>query len=68
MHTDSTDRTETRSTAIAASPEAVHAYVADAGNLPEWAPAFADAVRPAGDGTWMVSSGGAEFAVALLGQ
>ena len=58
-------RAETRSIAIAAPPEVVHAYVADPPNLPAWAPAFADAVRPAEDGTWTVASGGAEFAIRL---
>ncbi len=53
-------RIETRSIAIAASPAAVFSYVADARNLPDWAPAFADAVRPEGE-RWIVTGGGDEF-------
>jgi uncharacterized protein YndB with AHSA1/START domain len=57
-------RTESRSIAIAAPPEAVFAYVADPRNLPAWAPAFATAVRPDGD-DWLVTQGDAELRVAV---
>ena len=55
----------TRSIAIAAPPAVVHAYVADATRLPEWAPAFASAVRPEDD-HWIVTQGDAEFPIALV--
>jgi hypothetical protein len=57
-------RIETRSIAIAASPATVFSYVADARNLPAWAPAFATAVRPDGD-RWMVTGGGGEFPIVV---
>jgi uncharacterized protein YndB with AHSA1/START domain len=56
---------ETRSISIAATPAAVHAYLADAQNLPEWAPSFAAAVRPRGE-DWVVIVGDAEIDVAIL--
>lgn len=64
MQTNVPDRTETRTIAIAAPPEAVLDVVGDATRLPEWAPAFAHAVRPDGEG-WIVESGGAEFPIRL---
>ena len=57
-------RTETRSISIAAPPAAVFDYVADPRNLPEWAPAFADSVRPDG-AEWLVTSGGSELRIAV---
>ena len=57
-------RIETRSISIAASPDVVFRYVADARNLPAWAPAFAGAVRPDGD-TWIVTRDGAEFPIVV---
>ena len=39
-------RSETRSIAIAASPARVHAFMADADNLPTWAPGFAAQAVP----------------------
>ncbi len=56
---------ETRSVSIAAPPAAVHGYLADAQNLPEWAPSFATAVRPRG-GHWVVTQGDVEIDVAIL--
>jgi uncharacterized protein YndB with AHSA1/START domain len=44
---------------IAAPPAAVLDYVGDARRLPEWAPAFARAVRPAGE-HWLVDTGAGE--------
>jgi hypothetical protein len=59
-------RSETRSVSIAASPDAVLDVVADAENLPRWAPNFASRVRPGDDdGRWLVDNGEAEFAIAL---
>ena len=55
----------TRSIAIAAPPALVHAYVADAAHLPQWAPAFATSVRRADD-HWVVTQGGREFGIALI--
>jgi uncharacterized protein YndB with AHSA1/START domain len=57
-------RTESRSITIAAPPTAVFRYVADARNLPEWAPVFATAVRPDGD-RWIVTNDGGEFPVVV---
>jgi uncharacterized protein YndB with AHSA1/START domain len=57
-------RTETRSITIAATPATVFGYVADPRNLPDWAPAFAGAIR-ADREHWIVTSGDAEFAIAV---
>jgi uncharacterized protein YndB with AHSA1/START domain len=57
-------RTESRSIAIDAPTEAVFAYVADPRNLPEWAPAFAESIRPDGE-DWIVTTGGADLPVAV---
>ncbi len=56
--------TESRSITIAAPPATVFGYVADARNLPHWAPEFARAVRPDGD-RWIVSQGDVEFPIVL---
>lgn len=58
-------RAETRSISIAALPAGVHGYLADAQNLPEWAPSFATAVR-ACSGHWVVIQGDVEIDVAIL--
>jgi hypothetical protein len=58
------DRTETRTIAIAAAPETVLGVVGDARRLPEWAPEFARAVRPDGEG-WIVDNGDTEFPIRL---
>jgi uncharacterized protein YndB with AHSA1/START domain len=57
-------RTESRSITIAAPPTTVFSYVADARNLPEWAPVFATAVRPDGD-RWIVTNDAGEFPVVV---
>lgn len=49
---------------MAAEPAAVHAYLSDGRNLPDWAPNFAERVRPGGAG-WIVSRGEAEFEIAV---
>jgi hypothetical protein len=64
MQTNMPDRTETRTIAIAAAPETVLGVVGDARRLPEWAPAFARAVRPDGEG-WIVDNGDTEFPIRL---
>ncbi len=55
---------ESRSISIGASPESVFAFVADPYNLPRWAPAFAQTIRPAGD-HWTVGSGSGELTIAV---
>lgn len=50
---------------MAAGPEAVHAYLSDAGNLPAWAPGFAPRVRPAG-ASWLVTRDDVEFKIDVL--
>ena len=57
-----TNRSETRSISIAAPPATVLDYVRDARRLPEWAPAFARAVRPAGE-HWLVDTGAGEVEI-----
>jgi hypothetical protein len=64
MQTNMPDRTETRTIAIAAPPEIVLGVVGDARRMPEWAPGFARAVRPDGEG-WIVDNGDAEFPIRL---
>lgn len=64
MQTNMPGRTETRTIAIAATPETVLGVVGDARRLPEWAPAFARAVRPDGE-RWIVDNGDTEFPVRL---
>ena len=64
MPTISLPCAETRSISIAASPSAVFSFLADARNLPRWAPGFAGAVRPDGD-RWVVTSGGTELAIVV---
>jgi hypothetical protein len=59
-----TGHVDSRSIAIGAPPEAVLAVLADARRLPEWAPAFAQAVRPDGE-DWIVDTGAGELAVRL---
>jgi hypothetical protein len=60
-----TNRSETRSVSISAPPEAVLDFLADARNLPRWAPAFAAAVRPDGEpDRWLIDDGEREFAIA----
>jgi hypothetical protein len=59
------NRAEHRSLGVAAAPAKVHAYLADASNLPSWAPAFASSVSPSG-ASWLVSRDGAEFAIDVL--
>lgn len=52
-------RAETRSVSIAAVPDDVLACVADARNLPCWAPQFAPNIRPDGD-EWVIRNADGE--------
>jgi uncharacterized protein YndB with AHSA1/START domain len=60
MHTISLGRAETRSISIAAPPETVLQLLGDASRLPEWAPAFALAVQPAGQ-DWLIDTGAGQL-------
>ena len=58
-------RAETRSISIDSPPAAVHSYLADARNLPAWAPAFASSVRRDGD-SWTVTAEDREFTIDVI--
>jgi len=60
-----TNRSETRSISILASPGTVLDFVGDPRTLPQWAPGFARAVRAEGD-HWIVDTGAGEACVAML--
>jgi hypothetical protein len=62
MQTISLGRPETRSISIAASPETTLELLSDAQRLPDWAPAFARAVEPAGP-DWLIDSGGSQLRI-----
>jgi hypothetical protein len=62
MHTISLGRAETRSISIAAPPETVLELLSDARRLPDWAPAFARGVEPAGQ-DWLIDSGAGQLRV-----
>jgi hypothetical protein len=62
MQTITTARAETRTIPIAAPPASVLAVIGDARRLPEWAPAFARAVEPAGD-HWRIDTGAGQVLV-----
>src|SRR5262249_25890290 len=57
-------RSATHTITIDAPRDDVFAFLADGANLPRWAPNFATAVRPDGDG-WIVDQGTGELRVAL---
>lgn len=61
MHTN---RTATRSISILAPPDVVLDFVGDGRTLPQWAPAFARAVRPDGE-HWLVDTGEGEARIAV---
>ncbi|MHB8295606.1 MAG: SRPBCC family protein [Acidimicrobiales bacterium] len=54
-------RTETQSIESEAGPEAVLALLVDASHMPEWAPAFADAVTRDEPSGWRVTKDGRDF-------
>jgi Polyketide cyclase / dehydrase and lipid transport len=62
MHTIALGHSETRSISIAAPPETVVEFLGDARRLPDWAPAFAVAVEPAGH-DWLIDSGAGHIRV-----
>jgi uncharacterized protein YndB with AHSA1/START domain len=62
MHTIKLGRAETRSISIATPPETVLELLGDARRLPEWAPAFARAVQPAGQ-DWLIDTGAGQLPV-----
>ena len=57
-------RSDTQTITIEAPRANVFAFLADAANLPRWAPNFATAVRPDGEG-WIVEQGGSEVRLRL---
>jgi hypothetical protein len=66
MHTDITmSLCETRSAAIPAPPERVHAYMADPNHVPDWAPGFASAIRPEGE-HWIATTAGGEAEIVVV--
>jgi hypothetical protein len=58
-------RADTKTIAIAASPDQVVDFLADPMNLPRWAVGFAKSVRREGDG-WVVTTGGGEMTVRIV--
>lgn len=56
-------RTETQSVETAAAPDAVLALLADPRRIPDWAPAFADAVSGAAQSGWWARKDGQDFAL-----
>lgn len=67
MHTKSQlRRCETRSISIAAPCDPVFEFVAEARNIPRWAPAFAAAIRPDGE-RWIVTApSGGELPIVVV--
>jgi hypothetical protein len=62
MPTISIGRAETRSISIAAPPQTVLELLGDARRLPDWAPAFALGVEPAGE-DWLIDSGAGQIRI-----
>jgi hypothetical protein len=65
MPTIATLRAETRTSTIAAPPEAVFALVADGARLPDWAPAFAPAAEHDDGERWLIGTGDGRFPILL---
>ena len=61
------NRSETRSIAIDAPPDRVHRFMADAANIPRWAPAFATAIRPSGN-RWVATTAGGDAEIVVASQ
>src|SRR4051794_18876788 len=62
MHTKLLGHAETRSISIATPPALVLDLLSDPRRLPDWAPAFASAVKPDGE-DWLVDSGGTQLRI-----
>ncbi|QNE16735.1 SRPBCC family protein [Kribbella qitaiheensis] len=60
-------RAETRTISIAATPSEVFDFVADARNLPRWAPGFAPTIEPSGD-EWVVDNGTDQLRLIVRGS
>jgi hypothetical protein len=60
-------RAEVPSIAIASPPAVVHSYLADARNLPAWAPTFAPRIHRDGD-SWIVTAEDREFSIDVLAE
>jgi Polyketide cyclase / dehydrase and lipid transport len=54
-------QTVTRATESDLEPGRIYAFLAEAGNIPKWAPVFADAIERVGDGQYRVTKNGATF-------
>jgi hypothetical protein len=64
LGTDQTSgRTETQSVETSVRPDAVVAVLADARNLPTWAPGFVDAVVGDAESGWVGTKGDQSFAI-----
>jgi AcrR family transcriptional regulator len=59
-------RTATRTIESDAEPDAVFALLADPRRLPDWAPAFADAVSGDHESGWRLEKNGQEFALRVV--
>jgi uncharacterized protein YndB with AHSA1/START domain len=58
-------RADTKTVAIAASPDKVWKFLANPENLPRWAVGFAKAVKRDGE-RWLVTTGGGEVALRIV--
>jgi hypothetical protein len=58
---DVDSRTETQSIESRTDPEAIFALLADPRRIPDWAPAFVDAVAEDGQSGWRATKGGRDF-------
>lgn len=54
-------RTQTQSIESDADPKTIVALLADAARIPDWAPAFADAVRRGDQASWLATKGNQQF-------
>ncbi len=65
---DVDNRTETQSIESDAEPTAVVALLADPTRIPDWAPAFADAVTRDDHSDWLATKSGQGFTVRVVTQ
>lgn len=63
---DVDNRTETQSIESDAEPAAVVALLADPSRIPDWVPAFADAVAGDDQSGWRVTKDGQDFTVRVV--